>query len=294
MKHLFTFCWTLLAPLVVTLVIWNYVPADWLDLTAQNLGSTITTINGSDTIAASRSVINTNFSNLNTDKLESGSTAAALTITSSTIGTLALGTDLGVAYGGTGVSTFGGTNRILYTSAADTLVSEAAFLYDQSLNKLTVDYASTTQASFSSRLYIPLNVVIGTDGEITADDTSGQFRFDSGSAERVIPSLLTLGFSFASTSLHTSTTTLYLGPARGQITFVDALCDFSKHMGVSLYDGTNRANFIIASSTIGTTTFSTNNSFNMGESIRVDVGTTTSANINVAGGCRFSYRYAAD
>jgi len=65
-------------------------------------------------------------------------------------------------------------------------------------------------------------------------------------------------------------------------------------MGVSLYDGTNRANFIIASSTIGTTTFSTNNSFNMGESIRVDVGTTTSANINVAGGCRFSYRYAAD
>ena len=294
MKHLFTFAWTLLAPLAVTLVIWNYVPADWLDLTARNLGSTITTINGSDTISASRSVINTNFSNLNTDKLESGSTAAALTITSSTIGTLALGTDLGVAYGGTGLSTFGGTNHILYTSAAGTLTSEAAFLYDQSLNKLTVDYASSTQGSFPGRLYIPRDIAIGTDGEVTIDDTSGQFRFDSGSAERVIPSLLTLGFSFASTSLNTSTTTLYLGPSRGQITFVDAICDFSKHMGVSLYDGTNRANFIIASSSIGTTTFSTNNSFNMGEPIRVDVGTTTSAAINVSGGCRFSYRYAAD
>jgi hypothetical protein len=289
MKHLFTLCYAILAPVIVTLVIWNYVPANWLDITAQNLGSTITTIQGSDTISASRSVINTNFANLNTDKLESGSTASALTI-----GTLTLTNDLTVANGGTGVSTFGGTNRILYTSAADTLASEAAFLYDQSLNKLTVDYASTTQASFSSRLFIPLNVVIGTDGEITADDTSGQFRFDSGSAERVIPSLYTIGFSFASTTLNTSTTTIYLAPARGQLTFVDALCDFNKHMGISLYDGTNRANFIIASSSIGTTTFSTNNTFNMGESIRVDVGTTTSANINVSGGCRFSYRYAAD
>lgn len=293
MKHLFTLCYTILAPVVVTLVIWNYVPANWLDLTAQNLGSTITTINGSDTISASRSVINTNFANLNTDKIQSGDTVAALTITSGTVGTLTLTNDLTAANGGTGVSTFGGTNRILYTSAADTLASEAAFLYDQSLNKLTVDYATTTQVSVSGRLYVPQNITVGTAGEITVDDTSGQFRFFAG-AERVVPSLYTLGFSFASTTLNTSTTTLYLAPARGQITFVDALCDFNKHMGISLYDGTNRADFIIASSSIGTTTFSTNNTFSMGESIRVDVGTTTSANINVSGGCRFSYRYAAD
>ncbi|KND49105.1 MAG: hypothetical protein AB200_01585, partial [Parcubacteria bacterium C7867-005] len=49
------------------------------------------------------------------------------------------GTDLSVSNGGTGLSTFGGTNTILYTTAADTLSSEAAFLYDPATNILTAD-----------------------------------------------------------------------------------------------------------------------------------------------------------
>jgi hypothetical protein len=47
--------------------------------------STITTINASDTITSSRSTINTNFSNLNTDKLEAGSIAQVNTGTSTTV-----------------------------------------------------------------------------------------------------------------------------------------------------------------------------------------------------------------
>lgn len=42
--------------------------------------STITTINGTDTLTSSRTVINTNFSNLNTDKLQSASYGATLNI----------------------------------------------------------------------------------------------------------------------------------------------------------------------------------------------------------------------
>lgn len=45
------------------------------------LASTITTILGTDTLSASRTVINTNFSNLNSDKVQSGDTVANLTIT---------------------------------------------------------------------------------------------------------------------------------------------------------------------------------------------------------------------
>jgi hypothetical protein len=49
------------------------------------------------------------------------------------------GTDLSVANGGTGLSTFGGTNHILYTGTADNLASEAAFTYNATTNLLTVD-----------------------------------------------------------------------------------------------------------------------------------------------------------
>lgn len=70
-------------------------------------------------------------------------TWVATTTLSTITGTLA------VAKGGTGLTTFGGTNTVLYTTAADTLSSEAAFLYDPATNKLTADYASTTGVSAS-------------------------------------------------------------------------------------------------------------------------------------------------
>ena len=96
--------------------VYNYVPLGVLDKLSVSqppqLGSTITTILGTDTLSSSRSVINTNFSNLNTDKIEatvvtlnSLTTATAL----SSIGTITTGTWSGtaitVAKGGTGSTT---------------------------------------------------------------------------------------------------------------------------------------------------------------------------------------------
>lgn len=78
----------------------------------RSFGSTVTTINGSDTLTSSRSVINTNFANLNTDKIQSGNTVASLTITTGTIGTLSLTNALAVPNGGTGSTTLS-SNQIL-------------------------------------------------------------------------------------------------------------------------------------------------------------------------------------
>ena len=105
------------------------MPLSWLDSEpGLNLGSTITTIQGTDTLSSSRAVINTNFSNLNTDKIE----ATQTTLSSlASIGTLTTGiwnaTTIGVLYGGTGTTTnpqlFGvvlGNGQNGYTVASST------------------------------------------------------------------------------------------------------------------------------------------------------------------------------
>ena len=54
------------------------------------------------------------------------------------------GADLAVLNGGTGLSTFGGANTVLYTTAADALASEAAFTYTASTDTLAFTFASST------------------------------------------------------------------------------------------------------------------------------------------------------
>ena len=77
----------------------------------QPLGTTITTISGTDTISGSRTTINNNFSALNSGKIESSTTTLPLITTLSnltTIGTIIsggwTGTAIGVGYGGTGTT----------------------------------------------------------------------------------------------------------------------------------------------------------------------------------------------
>ena len=77
-----------------------------------NLGAAITTINATDRLTDSRAVINTNFANLNSDKIEVGTTTVG-NITSlpnlATVGTITSGTwnagIIPILYGGTGTST---------------------------------------------------------------------------------------------------------------------------------------------------------------------------------------------
>jgi len=102
---------------LVVLSAFNYLPLEPIQPLSVDenyngmLGTSITTIAGSDTLKASRTVINDNFTSLNTGKIETSTTTLPLLITLenlSTIGTIGTGTwtadAIGVGYGGTGTT----------------------------------------------------------------------------------------------------------------------------------------------------------------------------------------------
>ena len=126
--------------------LYNYAPVSWFDMlhSKQELkvGSTITTINGSDTLSASRTTINTNFANLNSTKLETTATSFN-TLTSApalaTVGTITSGTWNGsiltVPYGGTASSTLS-ANQVLLGNGVSAI-------------KTVTGYGSSGQSNFS-------------------------------------------------------------------------------------------------------------------------------------------------
>lgn len=115
----------------------HYVPLGVLEngSSKPHFGSTITTINGSDTLTSSRSVINTNFANLNTDKVEATvTTLSSLTAASAlaTVGTLTSGaigagfTAIAVGQGGTGSTTLS-SNQILLGNGTGIVKTPAGY-----------------------------------------------------------------------------------------------------------------------------------------------------------------------
>jgi len=87
--------------------------------------------------------VDSNFTNLNTDKLQSGDTAASLTITSATIngGTITGITDLAVADGGTGLSSLT-AGYIPFGAGTSAFGSSANLFWDSANNRLGVGTAS--------------------------------------------------------------------------------------------------------------------------------------------------------
>jgi len=221
-------------------------------------------------------------------------TSNGLIYTSGGVGTLNVDSGaLDVIRGGTGLTTFGGTDTVLYTTAADTLASEAAFSYSASANRLTFDFGSTTALSISGGLNIPANKTVSSLGEVTIDATSGQLRYSDGASQLVYAGFVSRVSGYSTSTAWTGTTTQYVGPFAANVTVKQAYCDTpTGTVGVSLYDGTNRADFITASSTVGTFNFSTNNTFTKGESVRVDFGTPASSPTQVV--CTFKFVYDPD
>ena len=105
---------SLITTLLVLFFIYSFLPIYSINSLTGNgmVGSTITTINASDTIKNSRTTINDNFTSLNNGKIEISTTSLPL-VTSmanlSTVGTITSGTwhgsTLTVGYGGTGSTT---------------------------------------------------------------------------------------------------------------------------------------------------------------------------------------------
>lgn len=160
--------------LIVSAAVWVgmylWFPISIFDSLNQSFGSTITTILGSDTLSSSRAVINTNFSNLNTDKLQSGDTAAALTITSGTVGTLTLTNDLTVANGGTGASTLTGL-----------LIGNGTSAFTADAIPLDVQYGGTGWVNLQANylLYGNGTTRIGTSSDLYWDSTNSRLGLAS-------------------------------------------------------------------------------------------------------------------
>ena len=132
-------------------------------------------------------------------------------------------------------------------------------------------------------------------GEFALDTTENELLYATSTAAgapAVIKPYKTIAFSYASSTQGSGTTTRSLGPVDAAGYFTTIQCDFNNFIRIMLYDGTNRMDDLVASSTIGTVDISTsNNVFTAGEVLRVDLGTTTNIASNVFGGCRAKFYY---
>lgn len=208
----------------------------WSCYRSPRLGATITTINATDLISASRATINDNFAALNLSKLENASSTASLTITdlivTNATATRATTTSLYVS----GLSTFTG----FISSASSTFSSgvtnfTGGFITNASstLNGGTINNATigaTTQASGKfttlsvSGLFSPYGNItatstldfgdatlefpnaasstITTTGQGYIDTTSGQFKYFDGNKIQVHRATSTISFTLASSTLN--------------------------------------------------------------------------------------------
>jgi hypothetical protein len=143
---------TIVLSLLTFVGAYKYLPMSYFDSPSTNLGSTITTIAGTDTLSSSRSVINTNFANLNADKLESGGTATTLTI-----GTLTLTNPLAIGQGGTGKTSF--TAGLVYgngttlTNISTTSISLSSGLTNTGTLGSQIGGSSLTLKQFENRSF---------------------------------------------------------------------------------------------------------------------------------------------
>jgi hypothetical protein len=134
---------------------------------------------------------------------------------------------------------------------------------------------------------------VDATGEIAVDTTNDQLIYFGATAKRVVTPFQDMGFAYATTTW-SGTTTLRIGPSPAAITVTNAYCETDTGtVGVSLYDGTNRALYMpTASTTINNFLYTaSNNSFTAGETIRVDIGTPATSPRALS--CRFMYTYDA-
>ncbi len=196
------------------------------------------------------------------------------------------GTDLSVANGGTGLSTFGGVNHILYTTAADTLASEAGFTYAPTTDLLTTVAATTTNLTVGSFFKVPTATSFSNNlaGSIHFDTTSGNLIMGTTSASSadhvVVASATTTLYSFvvASSSPDFASGGIIELPAHflGQ-NAIGVICDVDGGTSqvINLSDGTNDTNTATCTTTETQFAFSSNNIWTAYENIRLEFGTKT-------------------
>lgn len=231
----------------------NYVPLSWLSQEPiQKLGSTITTIAGTDTISSSRAVINTNFTNLNNDKIEVSTTTLPFLTTLDNVTRLGViasstwrGSSIGAEYGGTSSSTlaskrimfgngtvgfqtinFGTSGQFLTSNGEATLPSWTTSSLDQTLSynftgstfRVKNLHASSTSANPLILNGVSLNTpsIQGASSTAFINDGSGNLK-SIGVSYFLAASTTSLSPTFLTTNLQPVATTTASLPLAGNV-----------------------------------------------------------------------------
>lgn len=225
-------------------------------------------------------------------------------LTNSTISGIALGSSLAALTATNGTLTFSGSydGSTAITVGLNLASSNLWSAASTTINGLYANFGTTTYATSTNLhltatgyLTIPQGTapVVANVGQIAIDTTDDQFLYFGASSKRVLQPFDNLGFAYATTTW-TGTTTLRIGPSPANITVTHAYCETDVGtLGMSLYDDTNRALFMVnASTTINKFQYSaSNNTFTAGETIRVDIGNPATLPRYIS--CRFMYTYDA-
>jgi hypothetical protein len=205
--------------------------------------------------------VDSNFTNLNTDKIQSGNTVAALTITSATIngGTITGITDLAVADGGTGLSTLT-AGYIPFGAGTSAFGSSANLFWDSTNNRLGIGTTSPNNI---------LNIVQAGGGVNVSIQSEGSTAYV---AQRSSSDTSSAGFNTRKT--------------RGTIASPTAVSN-SDGVGIiqmQAYGGSNYRNIATIASNVETYTSDTNISGNLTFTTNVgSTGTTERMRITSAG-----------
>ena len=204
-----------------------------------------------------------------------------------------LGELLTVARGGTGATTLGfgellvgaGTGAVTSTTTANLKASMSLNLVENTALSTWAGSANltTTGTLTSGGLGNNYTILNGTGptvdaaGEIAVDTTSDQLIY-YGIAKKVLTGNLYPAFTYSTSTAWTGTTTIPLGTAFVAETWnaVQCFTDVGT-LNVTFGDGTNDMTMLNASTTVGTITFATNNTFTAAEKREVEIGTPATA-----------------
>lgn len=243
MNYIATIIVTLATMFLGAFGLYNYVPLDYLEGAQKErlFSSTVTTINGSDTLSASRSTINTNFSNLNTDKLQSGDTAATLTITTLTAPTVNTN---GITQSTSATSTFvGGISALRYYSTATSTFTNGLDIRGGCLLFNDVCITSTLVSSVSNN-----------DSTLTISPTTGDvvasLNLANGNIWTVASTTFINGVTFGRSTTTSATTTnfyatlasttdIYIGGTQtgGSMSYTSSSTAYACSTGTCTYTG---------------------------------------------------------
>jgi len=211
-----------------------------------------------------------------------------------------------VRFGNAGISPFfydGSVGRVGIGTTSPyanlSVVGEAVALYFTATSTTvasTFPYASTTALTASSFFQLPNGTSQSPtlEGACGYDTTSGQLKCGDGTNTDVIGNgSLYPSFRYATSTAWTGTTTIALGTAyvaetwNGWQCFTDA-----GELDAVFTDGANRMDLIKASTTVGTNTLSTNNTFTVGEKRYVEIGNPATSPTEIS--CTVSKSITAD